>query len=113
MRNKMTRNPPEVVLNRVLAGLEKELVEATDEEIELAAQDLGMNLKMKGSAAFIGVKYTMPKSASDIFDLAQLRRFYVESGLVGRRTLLPPKGARKTRSYHPKPGRKDRDDEEK
>jgi hypothetical protein len=103
MRNKMTRNPPEVVLNRVLAGLEKELVEASDEEIEQAAQDLGMNLKMKGSAAFIGVKYSFPKRASDIFDLAELRRFYVEA----------TQNVRRTRSYLPKPGRKDRDDDEK
>ena len=112
MRNKMTGNPPEVVLNRVLAGLEKELVEATDEEIEQAAQDLGMNLKMKGSAAFIGVKYTMPKRASDIFDLEELRRFYVASGLEQRRALVQ-KGSRKTRSYLPKPGRKDGGEDEK
>ena len=102
MRNKVTRNPPDVVLNRVLAGLEKELVEASDEEIEQAAQDLGMNLKMKGSAAFIGVKYTFPKRASEIFDLEELRRFYVES----------MQNVRKTRSFLPKPARKDRDDDE-
>jgi hypothetical protein len=69
MRNKMMSTPPEVALNRVLFGLEKELVEATDEEIEQAAQDLGMNVRMKGSAAFIGVTYTFPKRFDDIFDV--------------------------------------------
>jgi hypothetical protein len=51
MRKTVNRTPPEVALDRVLAGLEKELVDATDEEIELAARDLGMNVRMKGSAA--------------------------------------------------------------
>jgi hypothetical protein len=78
MRTKMTPQPPELALDRVLAGLEKELVEATDEEIVQAAQDLGMNVKMKGSAAFIGVKYTFPKRVEEIFDLAQMRQAYLE-----------------------------------
>lgn len=40
---------------RLLAALERELIEATDEEILAAASDLGMNPAMKGSAAFFGV----------------------------------------------------------
>lgn len=40
---------------RLLAALEQELMEATDEEILQAAADLGMNPAMKGSAAFFGV----------------------------------------------------------
>ena len=78
MRTKMTPNPPEVALNRVLAGLEKELLDATDEEIEHAAADLGMNVKMKGSAAFIGVIYTVPKRIEDIFDVSELRKAYLQ-----------------------------------
>jgi hypothetical protein len=100
MRKGMNRTSPEVALDRVLAGLEKELVDATDEEIELAAQDLGMNVKMKGSAAFIGVIYAFPKRIEDIFDLEQLRKAYVES-------------RRSRRSYLPKAGKKDRGDDEK
>lgn len=89
----MNRTPlPEVALDRVLTGLEKELIDATDEEIELGAQDLGMNVRMKGSAAFIGVLYTLPKRIEDIFDFGE------------------PRG--RTRSYLPKAGKKDRDDEE-
>jgi hypothetical protein len=39
----------------LLAALERDLLEATDEEILEAAGDLGMNPVMKGSAAFFGV----------------------------------------------------------
>ena len=69
MRKRMNRTPPDVALDRVLAGLVPELVDATDEEIEQAAQDLGMNVRMKGSAAFIGLTYTFPKRLEDIFEL--------------------------------------------
>lgn len=44
---------------RLLAALERELIEATDEEILEAASDLGMNPAMKGSAAFFGVTIDM------------------------------------------------------
>jgi hypothetical protein len=40
---------------RLLTALERELIEATDEEILEAASDLGMNPAMKGSAAFFGI----------------------------------------------------------
>jgi len=76
MRKNMIPIPPELALLRVLAGLEKELVDATDEEIEQAAQELGMNIRMKGSAAFAGVLGPMPKRLEDIFDLEELRRPY-------------------------------------
>ena len=110
MRNKVTRTPPDVALNRVLAGLERELVDATDEEITQAAEDLGMNLTMKGSAAFIGVKYTFPKRLTEIFDVADLRRFYVAHARNAREEQTVRR-ARKPRSYLPKSGKKDRDDE--
>lgn len=45
---------------RLLAALERELLEATDEEILEAARDLGMNPAMKGSAAFFGVTVARP-----------------------------------------------------
>lgn len=47
---------PEVSLEQVLAALERELLDATDEEVLAAAAELGMNPSMKGSAAFLGVK---------------------------------------------------------
>ena len=95
MRNKVRSLPPQVALNRVLAGLEKELADATDDEITQAAADLGMNLAMKGSAAFIGVKYTFPKRAREIFAPEELRRFYVEYLRTQQASL--PKARRKAR----------------
>ena len=77
MRTKMKRVSPEVTLARVLTALEQELIEATDVEIREAAQDLGMNLDMKGSAAFFGLKYPAKVRFSDCFDpddLARLQR---------------------------------------
>lgn len=87
----MSSPSPEAALSRVLAGLERELVEASDEEIVQAAEDLGMNLRMKGSAAFIGLVHAIPKRLSDFFDLEELRRDYLEL-LRRQRSELPPGG---------------------
>jgi hypothetical protein len=48
---------PEQRLERVLEALERELLEATDAEILRSAHDLGMKPEMKGSAAFLGLRY--------------------------------------------------------
>lgn len=48
---------PVLTLERILLALERELLEASDEEIIAAARELGMNPAMKGSAAFMGLKY--------------------------------------------------------
>lgn len=45
---------------RLLAALERELIEATDDEILQATRDLGMNPTIKGSAAFFGVTIGRP-----------------------------------------------------
>lgn len=58
MRAKM-RRLPETTLERLLEALERELVAASDAEIIAAANDLGMQPHMKGSAAFMGLKYPM------------------------------------------------------
>jgi hypothetical protein len=63
---------PDVGLERLIQGLEQELLEATDEEFMVGARDLGMNPDMKGSAAFIGVK------DSSVQLLAALRSAYAE-----------------------------------
>ena len=52
----MKTQRPEVLLEHVLVALERELIDATDEEVLAAAAELGMNPSMKGSAAFMGVK---------------------------------------------------------
>jgi hypothetical protein len=48
---------PDIVLYRIQAEFERELLAASDEDIMEAARDLGMNPAMKGSAAFAGLKY--------------------------------------------------------
>jgi hypothetical protein len=52
---------PDVGLERLIHGLEQELLEAADEEFMAGAHDLGMNPASKGSAAFVGVKDLSPR----------------------------------------------------
>lgn len=61
---------PDVGLERLIQGLEQELLAAPDEEFMAGARDLGMNPDMKGSAAFLGVKNLSPQL------LFALRRAY-------------------------------------
>jgi len=61
---------PDVGLERLIHGLEQELLAAPDEEFVAGARDLGMNPDMKGSAAFLGVKDLSPQL------LIALRRAY-------------------------------------
>ncbi len=63
---------PDVGIERLIHGLEQELLEAADEEFMAGAHDLGMNPEMKGSSAFLGVKNLSPQL------LAALRRAYSE-----------------------------------
>jgi len=55
-------------LDRVLDGLGEELIEASDEEIMAAARELGMDPTMRGSAAFLGLKYPLLRHPSDFFE---------------------------------------------
>jgi hypothetical protein len=79
MRTKVKVAPPEVALTRVLEGLGQELIDASDEEITAAAQGLGMDLRMKGSAAFAGLKYPAKPQLSDFFEFEACRRLQVET----------------------------------
>ena len=51
----MKRTRPEVGLERILVAIERDVLDASDEEILSAARDLGMDPSMKGTAALIGV----------------------------------------------------------
>jgi hypothetical protein len=51
----MKTTRPEVGFERVMTALERDLLDATDEQIVSAAKELGMNPTMKGSAALFGV----------------------------------------------------------
>jgi hypothetical protein len=89
---------PETALERVLDALEHELVAASDTDILEAANDLGMQPQMKGSAAFIGLRYaSATPRAEDFFDakwMLQLlndpRRIWLASAaLPGKPQPLP------------------------
>jgi hypothetical protein len=86
MRNNLKIAAPVTVLARTLEALERELVEATDEEILQAASDLGMDPHMKGSAAFMGLTYPVVARLSDYFDPEALRiaRAPVTARLTGK-----------------------------
>jgi hypothetical protein len=62
---------PETSLERVLNALERELVEASDADILEAANDLGMKPGMKGSAAFLGLRYASATRRTEDFFGAQ------------------------------------------
>lgn len=55
-------------LERVIDALAVELIESTDEELLEAARDLGIDPTMRGSAAFIGLKYPAVPRFSDFFE---------------------------------------------
>lgn len=67
MRTKVSPAFPETALERILDALERELLEATDAEILQAADDLGMKPGMKGSAAFLGLRYSTALRAAQFF----------------------------------------------
>jgi hypothetical protein len=52
---KITR--PELGFERLLATLERDLLDATDEEILAVASELGIKPAMKGSIALLGVTF--------------------------------------------------------
>ncbi len=68
MRTKVKTVSPPVRLARILLALEQELIDASDEDIMEAAADLGMNPKMKGSAAFLGIKFSDKMRIADFFE---------------------------------------------
>lgn len=60
----------ELRLECLLAALERELLEATDEEISTAAHELGIRPAMKGSIALFGVTRAAPlRNHADMFAL--------------------------------------------
>jgi hypothetical protein len=73
MRTKVKVGVPEAVLERILQGLELELLGASDAEITAAAKELGMDPRMKGSAAFAGLRYPAKPQLSDFFEFEVCR----------------------------------------
>ena len=67
MRRLARTTTPISTLDRILEGLERELIDVSDEEIVEAARSLGMNLNAKESAAFFGLKGPAKPQLSDFF----------------------------------------------
>ncbi|HXB17478.1 MAG TPA: hypothetical protein VNV40_01475 [Steroidobacteraceae bacterium] len=78
---------PETALERILEALERELIEASDADILEAAHDLGMKPEMKGSAAFLGLRYPDMRRPEDYFDRQWMLRVLSDP----RRIWLAPK----------------------
>lgn len=53
---------------RVLEAVAQELIACTDGELLEACKDLGMDPTMRGSAAFIGLKYPATPRLADFFE---------------------------------------------
>jgi hypothetical protein len=97
MRTKLTQSTPAAALGRILDQLDRELIEASDEDILEAARDLGMNPMMKGSAAFLGLQFF---SFAEFFDSDALQ------GLLQERAAqkaAAPQLTSKRKARRPKP----------
>jgi len=80
MRTKVGVALPEVALGRILDALGEELINASDGELVQTAHELGMDLKMKGSAAYAGLIFPAKWQASDFFDLDALKQQLEQGG---------------------------------
>jgi hypothetical protein len=105
---------PEASLSRILITFEEELLAASDEEIMVAAKDLGMDPAMKGSAAFFGLTRPWPFDLSqlDMRTLASLAKKHLEAGQPGgaisaspRAESSEPRQLPKRRSRKDRPGK--------
>lgn len=112
MRTKVTRTFPEMALERILGALEHELITAADQEILEAAEDLGMKPRMKGSAAFLGLRYPQQHRPGEFFDaqwmLAVLndpRRIWLATEAPSRKPATTPDTPPQTSSRSKRPSR--------
>jgi hypothetical protein len=99
MRTKLTPGTSAAALGRVLDQLDRELIEASDEEIVEAARDLGMNPMMKGSAAFIGLRVPAMAHFADFFDSDALRSVL---DIRSAQTAAAPQSGPKRKARRPK-----------
>jgi hypothetical protein len=90
---------PDVGLERLIHGLEQELLAAPDEEFVAGARDLGMKPEMKGSAAFAGVKNFSPQLLA-----AMLKAYneYLHPETRSEATDADPEAAAPERAGNPK-----------
>jgi hypothetical protein len=98
MWTKLTLTTPAAALGRILDQLDRELIEASDEDILEAARDLGMNPLMKGSAAFLGLQCF---SLAEFFDSDALKGLLLQRAAQKAAALEAPKRT----ARRPKPER--------
>src|ERR1700760_1055678 len=96
MRTKLILAQPEAALDRLLEALANELTDVSDEEILAAAQELGMNPLMKGSAAFLGLRI------APFADLSEWAEFFESEQLGTSLATLSLKGSGVTSPFEPK-----------
>jgi hypothetical protein len=102
MRTKVKMVLPEMVLARTLEAFGQELIDAPDEEIRESAKDLGMNLDMKASAAFLGLTSPTKSQVGDFFDVEAIKQHlarearariatapFTDTGFTAPRSKLP------------------------
>ncbi len=106
MWNKLTPTGPAAALGRILDQLDRELIEASDEDLLEAARDLGMNPLMKGSAAFLGLQCF---SLAEFFDSDAVNSFLLERAAQKAAALAAPKSTARrpgpSRSSKTRPGK--------
>jgi hypothetical protein len=105
MPAKVTQLFPETALERILEALERELVEATDEEILAAAHDLGMKPEMKGSAAFLGLRYPAARRREEFFDPQWTLRVLSDPRRIWLASRSPPASSEAPRAPAPRRSR--------
>jgi hypothetical protein len=92
MHTKVARMQQAAGFERVLEALAEELLESTDDELLEAARDLGMDPSMRGSAAFMGLKYSAALRLSDFFAVPALHPHRIGTGRSS--VAQPPSGRR-------------------
>jgi hypothetical protein len=102
MRTKLTPAKSTAALGRLLDQLDRELIEASDEDILEAARDLGMNPMMKGSAAFVGLRVPAMAQFADFFDSDALRSVL---SIRSAQQSLAPESERERKARRLKPER--------
>jgi hypothetical protein len=74
MRTKVKVASSEIVLTRILEAFGQELIDVSDDEILEAAKELGMDLQMKGSAAYAGLTFPAKWQLSDFFEVEAMQQ---------------------------------------
>ena len=78
MPRQVTKQIRERRLQRVLVALEREVLQASDEEVRQAAQDAGIDPDMKGSIVWVGITFPAKVRMEEIFDIEVLRKRFQE-----------------------------------